>query len=167
MHTLGCLAGPSGATHRHEDEWSSVRAWENIGATQLPMNPLSQPTLHPRLKGQRNFLSKVAAQTTLPKQVPTKTFKSWNHRFVPWWDRAPFQQRASHPAEWNCRKVREAGPSSFRAHSHQRNVEDVLLISTTTQVCLMVTGKDLPDSQRLFGWKWGAASHKIQISPTL
>lgn len=40
-----------------------------------PPHP-SQPALHPRLKGQRNFLSKVAVQATLPKQVPKKMFKS-------------------------------------------------------------------------------------------
>lgn len=38
-----------------------------------PSPPLHRRLSTPKLKGQRNFLSKVAAQATLPKQVPTKS----------------------------------------------------------------------------------------------
>ena len=55
MQTSSCLPGPFGATHRHEDEWGSVSAWENIGGTQMPTNPLSRPPSTPSWKYRETF----------------------------------------------------------------------------------------------------------------
>lgn len=164
MQTSSCLAGPFGATHRHEDEWGSVSAWENIGGTQMPTNPLSRPLSTPSWKYRETFFSRWQHKQLFQgkfqqRRLSLETIGSLMGQ-------SPFQQGAPNPAEHNGTKVWKLDCPRPRACYHQCNVEDVLNVHHSSGLSDGYS-KSSPKFTDVILLGWGAAFHKIQVPPSL